>query len=244
MALLNQVLAVESGERKRAHTRLTSLHRDSQKLPLLAGISRTYQPRADDGDPLPPEQTNVQVTLDQTLRQAVDDLVPLFDVTYAKDLANCVARADLEVDGQIWLHDVPVSYLLFLEKHLTDLRTFVAKLPTLDPAENWSESSTPGVWRTDPTRTVRSKKIPRNHVKAEATDRHPAQVEVFYEDVPVGDWTTVKFSGALPATRVRQLVDRIDLVLSSVKMAREKANTTEVDAPRVARELLSALLLT
>lgn len=47
--------------------------------------------------------------------------------------------------------------------------------------------------------------VPRNHVKAEATDKHPAQVEVYHEDVPVGYWTTVKFSGALPARRVNEL---------------------------------------
>ena len=47
--------------------------------------------------------------------------------------------------------------------------------------------------------TLRTKKVPRNHVKAEATEKHPAQVEVYYEDVAVGYWTTVKFSGALPA---------------------------------------------
>jgi hypothetical protein len=35
-------------------------------------------------------------------------------------------------------------------------------------------------------------------VKAEATEKHPAQVEVYHEDVVVGQWKTVKFSGALP----------------------------------------------
>jgi hypothetical protein len=75
---------------------------------------------------------------------------------------------------------------------------------------------------------VRSKKIPRNHVVSEATKEHAAQVQVFTEDVPAGDWTTVKFSGALPATRVRQLLDRVEEVQRAVKYAREEANATEV----------------
>ena len=44
---------------------------------------------------------------------------------------------------------------------------------------------------------------------AEATQQHPAQVQVYMEDVPEGDWTTVKFSGALPASRVRTLLERV-----------------------------------
>ena len=30
-------------------------------------------------------------------------------------------------------------------------------------------------------RTIRTRKVPRNHVKAEATEKHPAQVEVINE---------------------------------------------------------------
>ncbi len=41
----------------------------------------------------------------------------------------------------------------------------------------------------------------RVQVKAEATDKHPAQAELYCEDMPIGYWTTVKFSGALPACR-------------------------------------------
>ena len=48
------------------------------------------------------------------------------------------------------------------------------------------------------------------------------------KDVPAGDWTTVKFSGALPATRVRTLLDRVEELQRAVKYAREEANGTEV----------------
>lgn len=34
--------------------------------------------------------------------------------------------------------------------------------------------------------------------------------KVYYEDVPVGYWTTVKFSGALPAKRVNELLERVE----------------------------------
>src|SRR5581483_8802586 len=104
---------------------------------------------------------------------------------------------------------VPVTYLLFLEKQLVDLHTFVEKLPTLDPAKQWKFDNASDTWATEPVQTVKTKKVPRNHVKAEATDRHPAQVEVYHEDVLTGRWTTTEFSGAIPATERNALLDRV-----------------------------------
>ena len=69
--------------------------------------------------------------------------------------------------------------------------------------------------------------MPRNHVKAEATEKHPAQVEVYYEDIAVVYWTTVKFSGALPAKRINEILDRVVALQNAVKFAREEANNTD-----------------
>jgi hypothetical protein len=226
---LNQIIAVEKGVKAKSLRELTDAHHTVQKQPLLSGISRTYQPKDEEGEQLPPESTRVQVKAEQVLRDAAATLTRLFDVTATKDWTNCVARADVTVDGRTLLRDVPVTYLLFLEKQLVDLHTFVKKLPVLDAAESWTFDASTDSWKTEPVRTVKTKKTPFNHVKAEATDKHPAQVEVFYEDVPVGYWTTVKFSGALPAQRVNALLERVDKLQQAVKFAREEANGTEVD---------------
>jgi hypothetical protein len=230
---LNQIIAVEKGVKSGALRDLTDAHHSLQKPALLAGISRTYQPKDEDGEVLPPESTRVQVKTEDVLRRTAEVLTRLFDVTATKDWANCVARADVVVDGRPLLSDVPVSYLLFLEKQLVDLHTFVKKLPLLDAAESWNFEESADYWRTEQVRTIRTKKVPRNHVKAEATEKHPAQVEVYYEDVPVGYWTTVKFSGALPARRVNELVDRVEKLQQAVKFAREEANALEVTDQRV-----------
>ena len=65
-------------------------------------------------------------------------------------------------------------------------------------------------------------------MKAEATEKHPAQVEVYYEDVVIGYWRTIKFSGALPAKRVNEVVERVEKLQAAVKFAREEANGVEV----------------
>src|SRR4051812_43461495 len=224
MARLNQIIAVEKGVKSRSFQELTDAHHALQKPTLLAGISRTYRPKDEEGEQLPAESTRVQVKAEEIIRQTAGILTRLFDVTATKDWTNCVARADVVVDGEPLLREVPVSYLLFLEKQLVDLLTFVRKLPVLDAAEAWSYDSSADCYATEPTQTTRTKKLPRNHVKAEATDKHPAQVEVYNEDIVVGYWKTVKFSGALPAKRVNELVEKVEKLQHAVKFAREEAN--------------------
>jgi antitoxin component of RelBE/YafQ-DinJ toxin-antitoxin module len=242
MTKLNQIVAVEKGEKARALTEETVLHREVQKTPLLAGISRTYKPKDDDGDQLPAESTRVQVNAEDILEKLGKTLTNLFDITLTKEVANTKATADVVVDGKTLIKGAPVTYLLFLEKQLINLRTFVAKLPILDPAENWTKDPNTGAWATDPTQTVKTKKVPKNWVKAEATDRHPAQVEIFHEDVIQGTWTTVKFSGALPQTRVAELAERVDALIKAVKFAREEANNADVDDTKAAKAVFDYLL--
>lgn len=225
---LHQINAVLLHAKTTAQRDLTDLHHTVQKVPLLSGLSRTYQPRDEDGEQLPPEGTRVQVEVGKAIAEASAALGRLFDLQLIQDRGNAVAKANIVVGGKILLSDVPVTYLLFLAKRLIDLRTLVDKLPVLDPAESWSWDEAREVWRTALSQTVRSKKVPRNHVLAEATDRHPAQVQVYNEDVPVGIWTTVKLSGAVPAARRRELLARIDALIDAVQTAREEANSVEV----------------
>jgi hypothetical protein len=227
MARLNQIIAVEKGVKSRSFQELTEAHHALQKPALLAGIARTYRPKDDEGEQLPAESTKVQIKAEEIIQQTAAILTRLFDVTATKDWTNCVARADVIVDGQTLLAQVPVTYLLFLEKQLVDMHTFIKKLPTLDASESWSFDASADCWATEPVQTVKTKKIPRNHVKAEATDKHPAQVEVYYEDVAVGFWRTVKFSGSLPAKRVSELLERVEKLQQAVKFAREEANNAE-----------------
>ncbi|TDE42558.1 hypothetical protein E1295_27645 [Nonomuraea mesophila] len=241
MTMLNQILAVEKGVKADVQRRVSDVHHTVQKAPLLSGISRTYQPIDDEGEQLPPESTRVQVKVEDVVKDAADALTRLFDVTATKDVANCSAKADVVVDGRVLLEDVPVTYLLFLEKQLVDLRTLISKLPTLDPSETWTLDANTDTWRTEPVKTTRTKKVPRNHVLAEATEHHPAQVQVFTEDVVVGYWTKVTFSGAVPQRRVNELLDRLTKLQDAVKYAREEANGIEVVDRRIGDALFGYL---
>ena len=241
MARLNQIIAIEKGTKSRSFQELTDAHHALQKPALLAGIARTYRPKDEEGEQFPPESTKVQVKAEEIIRQTAEIMTKLFDVTATKDWTNCKARADVVVDGKTLLAQVPATYLLFLEKQLVDLHTFIRKLPVLDASETWTFDASADCWATEPMQTVKTKKIPRNHVKAEATDKHPAQVEVYYEDVVVGNWKTTKFSGALPAKRVNELLERVERLQQAVKFAREEANNIEADEQKVGKQVFDYL---
>lgn len=223
MTKLNQILAIEKGVRADTTRVVTDVHRAVQMVDRLSGISRTYQPRDDQGEELPPESTRVQFNVEDANDLVAKKLGRLFDVVATKDWANTEARGTVKVDGEEWFK-APPTFLLFLEKQLQDIRTYVTKLPTLDPAFDWENDSVSGVYRTPPVKTTKTRKVPHNHVMYEATPEHPAQVTVFNVDEVVGDWTTVKFSGAVTEERRRELLDRVDKLTEAVKFAREEAN--------------------
>lgn len=241
MTTLHQVIAVEKGVAQQARADFTGLHRLLGK-DVLSGLIRTYQPRVDGGEQLPPEQGHVQVQVPAVLRAAAAALTRMFDVAAAKEWGNTTARADVVVDGQTLLEAVPVCYLLFLEKQLVDLHTFVAALPTLDEAKRWSLDPATNQWATEPVQIAVTKKLPQNHVLAAATDKHPAQVHLYHEDVVVGYWTKVEFSGALPAAEAQALLGRVNTLARAVKYAREQANNTVVADDRKVGEVVFGYL--
>ena len=77
----------------------------------------------------------MQQRADDLLRQAREKWAELWNLVYTQDVGNQQARADVVVDGQTVLANVPVTFLLFLDKQVNDLETFVTKLPTPDPAD-------------------------------------------------------------------------------------------------------------
>lgn len=226
---LHQLLAVEKSVKTAAAAATNSAYHAFQKsIELFNGLSRVYSPRDEDGETLPAENKKVTFQVDGLLTELRDPLVRLLDVTAQKDWANCTAKADVVVDGQTLIEDAPVSYLLFLEKQLTDLGTLIKSVPVLEASENWELDPQTGLYRSARYQTIRSKKVYRNHVLAVATEKHPAQVQVYQEDVPAGTWETVKFSAAVPLVRRRRMSDQQEKLLAAVRFARERANEQAV----------------
>lgn len=246
MAKLNQILAVVAGKKNEAHDASTAVYKKVQQSALFGGISKTYKPDDEEGTVYPPEKKNVQYTVTQALADFEEAVSDLWDVVATQEFANTEAKANIvvgnEENKQVLATGVPVSYLLFLEKQLTNVKNFVNRLPTLDPVETWSyDENVPG-YKSEGTKTNKTKKVLKNHVKSEATDKHPAQVEVFSEDIKEGEWLTYKFSGAIPEGAKRELADRVRQLLDAVKTAREEANSIEVKQRKVAKNLFKFIV--
>jgi hypothetical protein len=230
--LLNQVIAVHTTIRSDVESALTKKYHLLQRAALLHGLTRVYESREDGGFVYPGETQRVQVSAEKMLKEISAELTRLFDVTAVRDWTNQHARADVVLLGGsepvTLLTDVPVTYLMWLEKALVNLETVIRKLPVLPAEDTWTFDPATDTFRSEPVKTVKSKKIPRNHVLSEATREHKAQVQVWHEDVPEGTWTTTKFSGALPASRVNTLLARVTTLTEAVKFAREQANMEDV----------------
>jgi hypothetical protein len=234
---LNQVIAVASGRKADVAKVVTELYHILQKESLFDGISRTYKPRAEDGEALPAESKHVQKKAPELIKEATDAWTELYDVTLTQDRGNCQARADVVVDGRVVLREVPVTTLLFLEKQLHEVATFVGKLPVPDPAAKWEYDQRQDCLATVPTQTVRTKKVPKAFIKYEATKEHPAQVEVFHEDVVVGDWTTIQYTGRIGGREKNEILVRLKKLQDAVKVARESANAIEVEPQKMAQAI-------
>ena len=238
MGKLNQVIAVLSGKKNRVQKAITAIYKQIQKPTLFEGVSRSYQPLDEEGETQPPEKKNIQYKAKTAIAEARAVLSELMDVAATQDWANCRAKSDVVVDGTTLLEAVPVTYLLFLEKQLSDLHSFVSELPTLDSAESWRYDENSDSYATEPTISNRTKKVPRSHVLYEATSEHPAQVEMYHEDVKVGEWRTIKFSGSLPAQEKNELVSRVRRLQEAVKFAREEANSLDVEDIKIGNKVL------
>jgi len=230
MAKLNQVIAIEKGVKSRVYGRLSELNKVLQKPGLFNGFSKQYEKRDEEGEDLPPERQRVQMTVSNVLMDVAGQVSELLNVTAQKDWTNTRAFGRV-MDGDHVLFEAPVTYLLFLEKQLADLRTLIGELPVLDEAEDWAKDANSGLSRTGEQRTHRTKKVQKPIVLYHATPEHPAQTQLVSEDVIVGYWKLTKLSGAMAKPERDRLLARVETLFKAVKQAREEANSVDVIEP-------------
>jgi hypothetical protein len=235
---LNQIIAVVQGKKSRASKLLTDSHRGWNK-DAISGIEKNYRPKADDGDPLPAESKRIHLNVPERIRDTMDQVASFFDVVMTQEAGNTQAKATIEVDGKPFLTDMPVTTLLFLEKQLVDLHTFVSTLPTLPPDREWRRDDNRDCYVTDPIESIRTSKQQKPIVLYDATPEHPAQTQIISEDVTVGTWTTTYLSSAIPARQKAEMLRRVEDMQDAVKRAREQANSIEVEQLTHGRRILN-----
>lgn len=243
MAKLNQIIAIEKGIKSKAYGEFSELNKVVQKPELFNGFSKTYQKKDEDSESLPPESKRVQFTTIDVLRNSQRILTELFDLTARKDYTNCKAVATVRLDEKEIIKDAPVSFLLFMEKQLTDLRTFIGNLPVLDSSDDWNKDPNSGLFKTEIVQTHRTKKTVKPIVLYPATEQHPAQTQLVQEDIIAGYWNQIKQSGAMPLPQKREILGRVEALLQAIKQAREEANgLDEVATPEIGEAVFNYIL--
>lgn len=246
MPKLCETIAILKGVKSRVYSYQTQQDKLCQKPALFNGQTKTYEPlNEEDQDRPDGDIALVQQRTDDMIAEISRQLAELFDRTASLEYGNTHAIADVEVDGNVLLKGAPATYLLFLEKQLTDLHTAIGRMPVLSPEFTWAADESRNCWVSDTVKKVRTKKTPKVVMTATAkttakdgsvTEQQTGQVVT--EDLPVGYWHTTYFSTALPATRRKELCNRVLKLQDAVKQARERANSTVVENESVGQPLL------
>lgn len=235
---MNQIIAIANGEKSRKQKVLDTAYHSLQKADLFAGLSKKYVPLDEEGEKLPDETKNIQMSVKQAIDSAVKVCTDMYNVLATQDIGNCSAKADIIIDGVVVAEKVPATYLIFLEKQLVDLNTFVNTFPVLDPSENWKWKEDAQFYVSEPKETIRTKKVNKVLVKYDATDKHPAQTEVYPEDIQIGTYTTIKYSGCISKKEKDEILERIRVLDKAVKIAREEANNSVVEMSDLGDKIL------
>jgi len=251
--LLHEILAVEQevkAKAERARNQLIETFRSKQTH--FTGIRRTFRPFSVDeksgelgGERLEAE-TRLAKTVHEELAAALREVGKAVDLGFQLDEANTRARADIVVDGEVLIADVPATFLLQLERRLKEVRAVFKEAPTYDPVRLWSvdpSADKKHVLRAEPVTTIRKQRSRKYNVMVEATKEHPAQVDIVEIDDPVGEIRSYEWTGMLSTGKKSALLEHVDRLLGAVKQARSRANTVRVDKTKQMAKKIADFLL-
>lgn len=231
---LHELLAVKKDLKQQADKTRGDLENTfEKKAHHFTGKLKTFTPFGEDAVSKTEDVLDIQTTVNSELAWLKPYLAKSIDAHFHVALGNMTAVADIvKEDGTVILKAVPASTLLELEDYFESLRGFIQKIPTLDPAKGFKPDITAksdGVYQarpTEKTRTLAQKKV---YVLYNATEKHPAQVQLVDEQVPSGIIHEQEWSSMLTPADKAKLLDRCEQTVRAVKSARARANQIEVD---------------
>jgi len=232
VAKLNQIVALVQGARAEANKITAPLFHTVKNPVLFAGMTQVYTPAEEGGERLPDDNTSVKHTVDEILSAFRKPNARMLDLMSTNENANTEAFADVVVDGSVIIEHAPVTFLMPFQKFLEqEVRGIIRDLPVQDPAETWalSTSSRAGIYQAPSRETFRQQKVQEPLVLYQATDKHPAQTELITRDVIAGYWDKTRFTGTISQSRKDDLANNVERLIDAVKVAREEANSIDVD---------------
>jgi hypothetical protein len=104
----------------------------------------------------------------------------------------------------------------------------------LDPAKGFEPAPDKGddVYQSRIVEKTRTEMRKKTITLAAATEKHPAQVQLYDAQDPIGTIREQEFSAMLTVQEKGKLLERIEILIRGVKKARARANEVEVDTSR------------
>lgn len=233
MPKLHELLAVNANLKAQADkTRSDLMATFKNKVHHFTEKLVTFTSNEEDGKSVTESQLDIQTTIPAELKWIAPFLIRSLDVQYQIAEANTSARADITLDdGSTIARQVPATCLLELEKRVKELHDFVSAIPTLDPAKGFTADPSRGafIFKAREEHKVRTKKVTKVLTMAPPTDKHPAQVQAYIEDVPTGDIATLEWSGLITVADKGNMLSRVEQLSRAIKHARSRANDLTID---------------
>lgn len=240
--LLHQLLTLVTGIKNRNYKEVTEISKLFQKPDLFSGHARVYTPKNTGDETYPDDSKNPQCNVKDLWARVVKLEAEIWDSRAARDYANMEAKADVVVGETILVKDAPVTWLLDMEKQLNDLKKVIELIPILDSAQVWTEDTEAGLWRSGKVQTNKTKKVDKVVVLLEQTQHQQGKAEIRPEDVTVGYWNQTNFSGAMPATVKKRMLERVNILADAFKVARGEANKVTVKLQDIGKTLLDYIM--
>jgi len=233
MSKLHELLAIENDTRAQAEATRKDLENTfDKKGHHFTKKVVTFKSNSDGVPDKVESQLNLQTTVASELKWISEKIGKAIDTGHQVDVANTTAKADVTLDsGDVLLKDLPATSLLRLEHRLTEVRSLVHSIPTLDPAKGFEPDPKEGegIYRARNDERQRTEKQFSFQVMVPATDKHPAQVKELMLDKPIGTILTQEWSSLITVSDKGRMLDRIEELLRAVKKARARANDMKID---------------
>ena len=249
MGQLHQTLAVENSKlityKKLVEEGIATLSNKDHLFKGLTVVQKSYETDHNSANyteyPDKTEQVPVQETVMGKLAYIKDAAIEYYDLVAQKDEANTRAKADLIVNGETLISNVPATTLLFLENKLKGFRALIEAAKTLDGAKIWTPREN-GIYAAPEDTKVVKVPVKSHQSIAPATDKHQALVVEVINQVEKATRTSTELSGLITSAAKSNLLKRIDTLINAAKSARQTANNVDVANINIANKIFDYLL--
>ena len=244
--MLHEVLAKESDSDKSAVKLMSeAINSFTNKQELFGGHERTlkmFDSGREHEEAGHADTKYLDYTVIGKLKFVENHLIKYYDVNATKECTNQHATATVTIDGKEILNNLPATLLLGLETKLKKYREVVNVAPTMKPGIEWIAAPDLGenIHKSkNPDRTFKTEKSLKVISKAAATKEHKEQVETLPVEKNVGEFAYTRFSGCLTVAHKSKLIERIDVLISAIKEARQRANATAIQKMEIGEKIFN-----